>query len=84
VDTAWDFTLGRLLLDNFRVRLNAAAAMGRAGQWKAQQNEQAVEGTLPVDCENAAEILLVGLPAVFLFNLVAYGFTKETKCFRSR
>jgi hypothetical protein len=29
-----------------------------------------------VDCKNAAEVL-VGLPAIFVFKLVAYGFTKK-------
>jgi hypothetical protein len=66
-----------MLLDNLRLRLNAAAAMGRVGQWKTQQNDQVTEGTLAVDCENAAEILLVGLPARLLYKLVAYGFTKK-------
>jgi hypothetical protein len=36
---AWGFNINRLLVDNLRGRLNAAAAMGRAGQWKAQQIE---------------------------------------------
>jgi hypothetical protein len=66
-----------MLLDKLRLRLNAAAAMGRTGQRKTRQNEQGTEGTLAVDCENAAEILLVGLPARHLCKLVAYGFTKK-------
>jgi hypothetical protein len=51
VNTASGFNLSRLLLDNIRVRLNAAAAMGRAGQWKSQQNEHVAEGKLAVDCD---------------------------------
>jgi hypothetical protein len=46
VDSARGFDLSRLLLDNIRVRLIAAAAMGRAGQWTAQQNEHVAEARL--------------------------------------
>jgi hypothetical protein len=84
VDTAWSFNLSRRLLDKIRVKLNASTAMGSAGHRKAQQNEQVAERVPAVYCENATDILLVGLPAVFLLIVVAYGFTKETKCFRYR
>jgi hypothetical protein len=46
VDRAWGFNLSSLLFDNLRVRLNAAATMGRSGQWTAQQNEHVAETTL--------------------------------------
>jgi hypothetical protein len=46
VDRAWSFNLSSLLFDNLRMRLNAAATMGRAGQWTAQQNEHVAETTL--------------------------------------
>jgi hypothetical protein len=39
VDRARVFDPSRLLLDSIRVWLIAAAAMGRGGQWTAQQNE---------------------------------------------
>jgi hypothetical protein len=46
VERAWGFNLSSLLFDNLRVRLNAAATMGRAGQRTAQQNEHVAEVTL--------------------------------------
>jgi hypothetical protein len=46
LNSARGFDLSRLLLDNIRVRLIAAAAMGRAGQWTAQQNEHVAEAML--------------------------------------
>jgi hypothetical protein len=51
VDRARGFNLRSLRFDNLRVRLNAAATMGRAGHWTAQQNEQVAEATLAA-CED--------------------------------